>query len=367
MNLARRGIQVTVLERGSSKETGVTTPASWAWLNANQKDPPHYRWLNQLGMLSWRRDKALRKYPVWSGSLVQYKEQPKASRLAGYEHEGPLDSERLLELEPHATFSDGPVYYFPGEGYVDPAEAVTAMRQIASDKGATFLFEHNATKLLYNDKDSTKQRVCGVVCTSMNSGGNEAASSRIMADVVVITCGAGDSSTDLGGVPLADRPGCLAFAKPRSADASPRLSRLLIDTVNAAHVQQRQDGTIAMGGGTLELGGSSLAPRTTCSAATTVSHHYGQDDQNPLLAGAHRIAPSVVKHTAYSHSASAVRPFPKDGLPVTGYSKPGLYSIVTHSGVTLAPILGALAAAEIVDGTDLDILRPYRRTRFAFS
>ena len=37
---------------------------------------------------------------------------------------------------------------------------------------------------------------------------------------------------------------------------------------------------------------------------------------------------------------------------------------MTHSGVTLAPILGHMAAAEIAGGLDLEVLRPYRPERF---
>jgi glycine/D-amino acid oxidase-like deaminating enzyme len=35
-----------------------------------------------------------------------------------------------------------------------------------------------------------------------------------------------------------------------------------------------------------------------------------------------------------------------------------------HSGVTLAPLVGQLAATEILDGVPVDLLQPYRLARF---
>jgi glycine/D-amino acid oxidase-like deaminating enzyme len=42
-----------------------------------------------------------------------------------------------------------------------------------------------------------------------------------------------------------------------------------------------------------------------------------------------------------------------------------VYAAVTHSGVTLAPILGQHVSREILDDQLIDSLAPYRPTRFA--
>jgi glycine/D-amino acid oxidase-like deaminating enzyme len=60
------------------------------------------------------------------------------------------------------------------------------------------------------------------------------------------------------------------------------------------------------------------------------------------------------------------RPMPQDEYPILGFA-PGstsLYVTVTHSGVTLAPIIGELAAIELLDGVKVDLLAPYRLERF---
>ena len=42
-----------------------------------------------------------------------------------------------------------------------------------------------------------------------------------------------------------------------------------------------------------------------------------------------------------------------------------VYIALTHSGVTLAPLIGELAAMEIVDGVTVKMLSPYRPDRFS--
>ncbi|NEB76232.1 FAD-binding oxidoreductase, partial [Streptomyces sp. SID14478] len=60
-----------------------------------------------------------------------------------------------------------------------------------------------------------------------------------------------------------------------------------------------------------------------------------------------------------------VRPVPSDGLPLVGAvaRAPGLYHLVSHSAVTLAPVLGRLAAQEITTGRPAPELAAYRPDR----
>ena len=61
------------------------------------------------------------------------------------------------------------------------------------------------------------------------------------------------------------------------------------------------------------------------------------------------------------------RPLPKDGFPIVGYI-PGsdhVYIAVTHSGVTLAAIMGQLIRREILDGLPSAAFAPYRPQRFS--
>jgi len=61
-----------------------------------------------------------------------------------------------------------------------------------------------------------------------------------------------------------------------------------------------------------------------------------------------------------------VRPLPGDERPIVG-PLPGLtgvYVAVTHSGVTLGPLLARLLAEEIATGKMPPLLAPYRPDRF---
>jgi glycine/D-amino acid oxidase-like deaminating enzyme len=56
----------------------------------------------------------------------------------------------------------------------------------------------------------------------------------------------------------------------------------------------------------------------------------------------------------------------QDGHPIIGFLGPGLYVAVMHSGATLGPLTGRLAAAEITgtaSAEQLEQMRPYRPDR----
>ena len=61
------------------------------------------------------------------------------------------------------------------------------------------------------------------------------------------------------------------------------------------------------------------------------------------------------------------RVMPADEYPIVGFSDacPNLYVAAMHSGVTLAPLIGQLAALEILDGARVSSLEPYRPSRFS--
>ena len=135
LSLARRpGVKVTVVDMLSDSEDGQTTPASWAWLNANGKAPKSYQLLNHLGLHAWKYHPELSSLPSWIGSLVRFEKQPGFVDEGGYPVDGPLSESKIHELEPLAHLpnvkidgsihDEAPVYFFPDEGSVDPVQAV---------------------------------------------------------------------------------------------------------------------------------------------------------------------------------------------------------------------------------------------------
>jgi glycine/D-amino acid oxidase-like deaminating enzyme len=61
-----------------------------------------------------------------------------------------------------------------------------------------------------------------------------------------------------------------------------------------------------------------------------------------------------------------LRVMPKDGYPIVGFPQghADIYVAAMHSGITLGPLIGRLAATEILDRVEVDLLAPYRLGRF---
>ncbi|MFF3346545.1 hypothetical protein [Streptomyces sp. NPDC002779] len=79
-----------------------------------------------------------------------------------------------------------------------------------------------------------------------------------------------------------------------------------------------------------------------------------------------RPIPSISVASETSASTCAPVQVAADGHSVAGYAsgKSRIYCLVSHSGITLAPILGRLAASEITTDQEQDLLRPFRPARF---
>ena len=62
----------------------------------------------------------------------------------------------------------------------------------------------------------------------------------------------------------------------------------------------------------------------------------------------------------------AYRVLPEDGYPAVGFHAGGQLRARAHSAITLAPVLSALAVAELA-GVDVDVLEPRRPGMFGFA
>lgn len=84
-----------------------------------------------------------------------------------------------------------------------------------------------------------------------------------------------------------------------------------------------------------------------------------------LVEKARRVLPHMQSTRVQSATAS-VRALTQDGLPSVGWVEqvPGLYTVATHSGIGLGPLLGELVAEEVTGSpaTVLDSFRPGRFT-----
>jgi glycine/D-amino acid oxidase-like deaminating enzyme len=144
-------------------------------------------------------------------------------------------------------------------------------------------------------------------------------------------------------VPLKDAPGVLVHTTPQ---------RPLIDRIVQApgvHFKQQLDGRIVAGGQIVGGAGTAQTPKA---------------DELEIFA---RLGEFLDFAGAIEQVTLGYRVMPADEYPIIGFADqcPNLYVAATHSGVTLAPAIGQLAALEILDGVPQPQLAPYRPGRFA--
>jgi glycine/D-amino acid oxidase-like deaminating enzyme len=339
--LARRGADVTVLERDTPAHGA--TSKSFAWINSTfSKQPWAYFYLNRLGMQAWRHLERDVELPVrWGGSIEWYANEKEARELADQvrRHEAwgypvrTIDERALRGLEPSVQFSSvAGASHSEDEGHVDPVKATEAILAAATKHGARLIPKTSVTGL-----DLRGDRLQAV----------RTSTGEVQADVLVIACGIDTPRVAAFAsvrVPLKESPGVLVHSAPQP----PLLNRVVL--APGAHMKQKPDGRIVTGVG---FGG------------TPTKDSSREGGERFLRGAAAGVLPALAK-AELEHVTLGFRPLPQDEYPIVGFA-PGrrdLYITVMHSGVTLSPFIGRAAAAEILDGVDVEPLAPYRLARF---
>ena len=341
-HLAQAGAQVTIIEKGEPGQG--TTADSFAWINASRgKRPYHYYQLNLFGIAAWERleqelNGALKV--KWGGSVEWEFDKDEAEHVnrATQNHQSwgyPLEfieAEQLAELEPN-LFADNfkTAVYTRIEGHVDPVHATQVLLTQAQQMGATLKSSCTVTAI-ESAPNGTR-----IVKTTQG---------ELKADIVVIACG--NHSPEIAAmagftIPLKESPGVLVHAKPQPG----LINRIVLSP--HGHMKQKPDGRIVLGS-SFEGGGGT---DNSIGAGQTLLNHASQS--LPQLDNA-----EVEKVTL------GWRVLPEDGLPIIGFSKQAtdIYVAAMHSGITLAPLVGKYAVAEILEGLSLEQLQHYRLDRF---
>jgi glycine/D-amino acid oxidase-like deaminating enzyme len=341
--LAERGARVTVLD-ASAPGTG-TSAASFAWTNSFHKTPRDYHdlnvasmaeharlakelgggWLHQEGALAWetsatglaRLGQAVERLADWGYAIERI--SPRQAR----------------ELEPDLAIEPGveEVVWTPEEGYVEAVPFIAALLAQAARRGARVRSGQRVTGVL-----RAGARVHGV---STESG------DRVEADWVVDCAGvATDEIARLAGVPVSIGrvPGRLIYTGP--------VATTLRRPVHAPGCHFRPDGggrVVLAEGAHDQVWAEAREPWPPERSLAVVAAYL------PALAGARVEATRV-----------GIRPMPRDERPMVG-AFPGLdgfYVVASHSGVTLGPLWGRIATAELLDHAPDPRLAPYRPARF---
>lgn len=338
--LARRGASVTVLEKA---RPGVgATANSFAWINAKKQPHPYFT-LSLMGIEAWRELHAEigKELPVrWGGSLEWTDTADRAARQAetmrrfqawGYPVHL-IDQKQLRALEPNVVPGTmAGATHAELEGSADPVGATQVILAHAAKAGAKIVYPSEVVGL-----DLANGRLRAV----RTSNGD------VEADVLVVACGVDTPKVAaMAGlsVPLTRSPGVLFHTDPRPI----AIDRVLLTPIG--NVKQKPDGRIVTG---LDFGPSA--------------------DENPTKAQGEQFLKKMSAIVPALGSAAVekitvgLRPLPKDSFPIVGFAegRRDIYLTVMHSGITLGPLVGRLAAMEILDEVRIEPLAPYRLERF---
>ena len=353
MRCAQAGADVTLLEK--VEPAAGATSRSLAWINAFMDDD-YYSRMRLAGIERWREvDRTLGIGVVWGGYLNFTDREVDRGRMAkqaaqfaaaGHPMRA-VDAAEIQRISPalqpgrlvEAIYSDS-------GGHVDPVAATRRFLDAARHAGARVLFPHTVTAI----EPSTK----GVTVVSNKQ--------RLRFDHVLIASGVDAPAmvAPLGyTMPLVHSPGALLHTKPL-----PNMTRLVYDGPDILEWKQAADGTVVG----LE---ASVPPPLPMHAeirerAMAFPPGVGERHGARILSKLATYMPGLAR-AEVAKVTLGFRPMPKDGFPIVG-PVPGVPRVsvcVTHSGVTLAPLLGDLVAMELMTEREESLLAPYRPARYA--
>ncbi len=365
-HLSRAGQRVLLLEQGKIA-TG-TTANSFAWANASTKTTDQaYHNLNAAGMAGYRtlQDEfgaaALGINPTGAVQAVQksddsgYKgmqDQARALTEFGYANRWITTSE-LRELEPQMDFTDDTeALLTPDDLCINAPRFTRFMVDQVISMGGTLLENCAATELLATDE--------GEVTGLVTDHGSFSARDIILA-TGPDTATALSTLTGYDGFaarfPMNRVPGLLLTTPPLT---TPDLVRHLFYSapLNEFHILPEFNGGLKIGSD--DIDGMIIKDQSPDHlrrmGLLLLDRAYAV---LPMLAGTINIDDCKL--------GVGVRPYPSDGKTIAGPmpGAKGLHIIATHSGITLAPVLGHLMAAAITQNALPEQLTPFTLMRFS--
>jgi glycine/D-amino acid oxidase-like deaminating enzyme len=348
--LAAGGARVGVA--GGGRIAGGTSAASFAWLNSAEKRPLGYHQLNVAGMDEWRclaDELELEAYVHRSGGIAWAEDdsgrealRAQVERLSrwGYAVEVIPPAMARRHWAPDLLFDPDRVQEVVvkrDEGWVAAAPVIhSLLERVARTRGHV----------------DPEARVSGFLRDGERVIGVEIAPGERWEAGWVLNCAGpeADRVAALAGVtlPLRREPGLLVATEP--------LPTCLHPVVHAPAGPFRPDGA-----GRLLLLTDLVAPGDPIERPAP---SLPPPDAGALLDRIATVLPAA-RGARVEAARLGVRPMPPDGHPIVGPLLPGLYVAVTHSGITLGPLLGRLVAAELLTGAPHPRLAPYRPDRFA--
>jgi len=355
-NLSKRGCDVVLIDKKGP--AAQASGNSFAWLNATYFDQPRsYFDLRVQSMNEYHRLEKDVDIPVrWGGSLEWYNSvETEAEMIAGVrriQSQGTpawmIDRDQVSQVEPYLRLNSRyKIAYSRRDGAVDPAGTTRALVERSVANGATTVFPASVTSI-------DKQRAGITVNTNVDA---------FEADLAVIAAGINANETArMAGLDVQllnpATPGILVTTKPMA----PILNTVIY--TNDTHVHQLNDGRLIVGEKTGPPSTTQHSAFLTEKPNTYPTVELSQQHAERVLKTAGKYLPQL-ENAEVENVGVGWRPLPVDGLPIIGrpQKNPSIYLAAMHSGVTLAPIVGHLAAMEILDGVRVDSLADFRFER----
>jgi glycine/D-amino acid oxidase-like deaminating enzyme len=350
-HLAARGASVSIVD--PLPADGGTSGASFSVTVATRKTPhaffalavdgdgEHDRLADRFGEASWLHRTGTLE---WGGNERERAViRERVERLHGWDHPAEwVQPSRVSDIEPELAVPDtgaDEFVHYPREGWYDAVLLIRTLQQNAGALGAHLVLGQRVIAM-----DVSAGRVTGV---------RTDAGTRIPADFVVNCAGPdADRVARLAGarVPMTAVPGLVAHTPPSAV----RLRSVVF--ASGVNVRPASDGGLVL---------HSYEVDRTLSASAVRAGSVATDARASLelLDRARAVLPRLAS-ARIDAARVGIRPIPLDGLPAVGPLPgiDGLYAVVSHSAANLSPILGRLAADELL-GTVHERLEPFRPAR----
>jgi len=345
-NLSRQGAEVVFIDAGQPGE-GVTN-WSFSWANASNKtERRSYFDLNVAGMAAHRELAGAIGADSWwypsghlrwaDGPAAEAKLLETAELLARWDYRVEMHhgAEVRRRLEPALVVpAEAPVAFYPDEAWVHGRHLACRLVDRAAESGA---------EVRSGEVRDIAVGADGSIRSVILSDGSSL-------DVDVVVNAAGPNASQVAALvgrrlPMRREPGAIT-----RIDCAPvPVHRVM----HVPHVEIRPDGEASM----------VLHSREVDALIDT------GEDPAELARLLHESARHVILGLGSSRIARTrvvERPIPGDGFPSVGAvaSIPGYYEAVSHSGITLGPVIGQMLASEILTGRADDMLADFRPERF---
>lgn len=362
--LSKRGIKVLLLDAGSLGEG--TSTKSFCWINATSKtNNKSYFELNAEGLASYQamaEKWGARELGLHQSGMIKWAKasdgpginaiQTAAQTLADWGYSiRLLDENALQNLEPNVRFDKGSQgYQANNDCWLEVPTFLRFLKREILATGSEIMENCRALELQADDNG----KISGLVTEK----------GPIICSKVIVATGADTPQvlSQLTGFegfstrfPVQTAPGLLLYTPPIKPIHIKHV--MYLPDANGLHIRPTDDGGLLLGADDTDGMISESQSTETQARAIKILLQRAQEFI-PDFAGADLVG--------QCRSAIGVRAVPSDELSIAGplLSAEGLYILVTHSGITLAPALGRLVADCIENNETPHQLLPFSFDRF---